>query len=195
MGKPSLGTRRIRRVPPGLVGGEKVGLAERGRALAAAASTGSGRPGPTPRPPRSRQPRPCGYSSALAAASAAPGQAARLLALRPVELLVDLLLGIAALEERRLGRQDHVGVAADVGDRVRRRQPHLVQHVAEDRLHAPRAAGPAGVARIGRPRRRSGRSGRGTGRSSPTPRPWPGTPAPTHARPRSGRPPSAAARR
>jgi hypothetical protein len=42
--------------------------------------------------------------------------AARLFAFRPVQLLEDLLLGVAALEQRLLGTQDHVRVAADVRD-------------------------------------------------------------------------------
>ena len=74
--------------------------------------------------------------------------------------------GITTLQERRLGRQDHVGIAADVGDRVRRRQPHPVARMAS----APRAAGPARIARIGRPRHGEARADGSTGSSSPTPR-------------------------
>ena len=80
------------------------------------------------------------------------GHAARLLALRPVELLVDLVLGVAALEQRRLGGQDHVRVAADVGDRVGGRQAELVQDGAQDRLDPPCPARPVLVARVVGPR-------------------------------------------
>ena len=76
------------------------------------------------------------------------GHAARLLALRPVQLLVDLLLGVAALEQRLLGGQDHVRVAADVGDRVRRRQAELVEDRRQDRLDPAGPAGPSGVPRV-----------------------------------------------
>src|SRR6187549_3249253 len=58
--------------------------------------------------------------------------AAGLLALRPVELLVDLVLGVAAFQQRRLGGQDHVRVAADVRDRVGGRETKLVQDGTQD---------------------------------------------------------------
>jgi len=46
----------------------------------------------------------------------ASGESARLLALGPIQLLVDLLLRVAVCKELFLGRGDHVRVAADVRD-------------------------------------------------------------------------------
>ena len=80
------------------------------------------------------------------------GHATRLLALRPVQLLVDLLLGVAALEQGLLGGEDHVRVAADVGDRIGRRQAELVEDRPEDRSR-PGRSGPSSPHCAGRSRR------------------------------------------
>ncbi len=82
----------------------------------------------------------------------AGGDAPGLLALRPVELLVDLLLRVAAGEERLFGAEDHVGVAADVSDRVGRREAQLVEDRLQDRLDPSGPADPGRIDRIVRAR-------------------------------------------
>ena len=94
----------------------------------------------------------------------------RLLALRPVELLLDLRLGEAAAEERLLGRQDHVRVAADVGDRVVGREAELVGRPGRRSTRRDPSARSSPRSPVPMAARRSARTSPGSRRLAPSPR-------------------------
>ncbi len=85
-------------------------------------------------------------------ATLAPGHAPALLALRPVELLLDVELREAGVHEDGLDVDDHVRIAAQVHDGGLGLEVLGPADITDDGLGTSRVAGPARVAGIARPR-------------------------------------------
>ena len=138
---------RDRRGSPGRAPGSGRALPGRALAGARAAGTRTGRQNGTPatgrRSPRPRRSRRRGRRA---------GHAAGLLALRPVELLVDLVLGVAALEEGLPRPTGSCRGCRTCRRSCRRRQPELVEDRGQDRLDPAGPAHPVRVARVVRAR-------------------------------------------